>query len=147
MGTHGEFNAVGGLPKLLAYVDFNYTGNPSSYHEVVYSGLGVSEMIGKTTSARSAVRVAQRMQLVNRRCSGATPIELPGRVPSLVANMYSGELGDSQFSYAATYVTKGPYVAQVTWGELEAKDALPLGLPSSAAMSQIVDAALSHVPS
>jgi hypothetical protein len=147
MGTHGDFNAVAQLPELVAYVDFNDTGNPSSYHELVYFGLGVSEMIGKTTSARSAVRIAQRMRLLSRRCNPGTPVELPGTVPKLVADVYSGELGDSHFSYAATYVTKGSYVAQLTWGDQLLRGGPPPDLPSPESMAQIVDVALSHIPS
>jgi len=147
MGTHGEFNTAVKPPGLLAYVDFNYTGNPSSYHELVYFGQGVSEMIGKATSAHSAVRTAQSMRLVSRRCNRGTPVALPGPVPKLVADVYSGELGDSHFSYAATFVTKGSYVAQLTWGDLLAKGGPPPALPSPEVMAQTVDAALSRIPS
>jgi hypothetical protein len=153
IGNQGQFNAAGPRTGPLAFVDFNYTGNPSSYHEVVYFGLGVSEMLGKTSSAQSAVRMVRRMRMVNQRCNRATPYELRGTAPKLIANIYSGENRDICFLYETTYVSKGPYVAQLTWGEVDLKSSVQRScaqippLPSTASMVQVVDSALHHIPS
>jgi len=47
----------------------------------------------------------------------------------------------------ATNVTKGPYVVQLTWGDLLGKGGPPPLLPRPESMAQIVDAALGHIPS
>jgi hypothetical protein len=143
IGVLGEFNAA--VPKVLPYnsVDFYYTGSPSSYHEVVYFGLGVSEMLGQAASPSAAERMAKSLKSVNGRCHPGMPIELLGTMPHVIASVSSGQT----FSSAIAYVAKGPYLVQLTWADSLQQPMGPLApLPSSTEMTSIANAALAHLP-
>jgi len=148
IGAVGQFNGAvpGTVP--VAGADFNDTGNPSSYHELANFGNGVDEMLGETTSTESAVSLAAQLAAVDAQCHPGPTIDLPGPVPDAVARETSGTTSDTSYAYAITYVTKGPYVVQLTWGFVQLLGATAVyALPSPTSMAQEVDAALAHLPS
>ncbi len=148
IGAVGQFNGAvpGAVP--IAGVDFNDTGNPGSYHELANFGNGVDEALGETTSTESAVRLAAKLAAIDAQCHPGPTIDLPGTVPDAVARETSGTSSDTSYAYAITYLTKGPYVVQLTWGFVELLGATAVyALPSPTSMAQQVDGALAHLPS
>jgi hypothetical protein len=142
IGVLGEFNSA--APGEIPYnsVDYYYTGNPDSYHEVVYFGQGVSEMLGRAPSPRAAQQMAGNLRAVNDRCHPGMPLLL-GTKPNVVARVSSGRT----FSLAIAYVAKGPYVVQLTWANsLQQPTGSLAKLPSSSEMASIANAALAHLP-
>jgi len=146
VGTLGDFNAA--APRTIPFdeISFYDTGDPSSYHEPVYFGRGLTESLAEETSAQSADALAANLAAINLRCYPGTTLEpLPGTEPSVSARVSIGP----KYSSAIAYATKGPYVVQLTWAKSlgPRPTATFPPLPTAAEMAAITNAALAHLPS
>jgi hypothetical protein len=147
VGPLGDFNSA--APRTIPFdgVSFYDTGNPSSYHEPVYFGQGLEEMLAEETSAQSADALAAKLATVNVRCNpGTALVALPGTEPSVNTRVSTG----ATYSSAIAYATKGPYVVQLTWATSSGPPGTPMPtlapLPTAADMASVTNAALAHLP-
>jgi hypothetical protein len=148
VGLLGEFNSAAPSSLPSNGVSYYDTGDPDSYDEPVYFGLGVSETLGEAMSVQAAQMIMENLSSETNRCHPGTTLDLPGTEPNVVASVSLG----MTYSSAIAYVTKGPYVVQLTWAEAlpPATGTLPTGtfapLPPAAEMASVVNAALVHLP-
>jgi hypothetical protein len=147
IGAAGEFNAAVPASVPVAFVTFYDTGNPDSYDEPVYFGVGVGEELGLATSSSSATNLAEQLDAINLVCHQGTAIPLPGTAPAVDAREFALASPDTRYVYAIAFASKGPYVVQLTWGAVQLIAATTnYVLPPPAAMAQQLNAALSHLP-
>jgi hypothetical protein len=144
VGTLGEFNSA--APRTIPFdaVNFYDTGIPASYDEPVYFGKGLYEMLAQEPTAQSANALAGSLASLNVRCNPGTAVELPGTEPRVNARVSLGHT----YSSAIAYLTKGPYVVQLTWVTSLARPMRTLApLPTASDMASTADAALARLPS
>ncbi len=148
IGPIGDFNAAVTASVPVAAITFNDTGNPDSYDEPVNFGVGLSEALGEAVSAASATGISEKLATIDARCNPGPTVAIPGTVANVEARVFSGANSDQRYTYAIAYVTKGPYVVQLTWGAVQLLRAgTDFVLPPQAAMAPQVTSALDHLPS